>query len=130
MDQVCESRGQLLIIACIALIYCRLFLCISGVHIVQRMYGCEWDDEAGEVTGFNHFGYDGEDYLVLDLKTDTWIAPKRQALIIKMKWDHERSLYQKDKDYITQECPQWLKKYVNYGRSSLMRKVHSEDVEL
>eukprot|EP00064_Thunnus_orientalis_P024997 superscaffoldBa00011674_g25322 len=85
------------------------------------MYGCEWDDETGEVNGFIQFGYDGEDFIVLDLKTETWIAPKPQSVITKHKWDHNRAQTVQFKHYLTQECPDWIKKYVNYGKSSLMR---------
>uniref|UniRef100_A0A0F8D133 Major histocompatibility complex class I-related protein n=1 Tax=Larimichthys crocea TaxID=215358 RepID=A0A0F8D133_LARCR len=93
----------------------------GGVHIFQFMYGCEWDDETGKVTGFNQHGYDGEDFLSLDLKTETWIAPKQQAVITKNKWDLDKAWIAQSKNYITQICPEWVKKYVNYGRSSLMR---------
>ncbi|XP_042292218.1 H-2 class I histocompatibility antigen, Q9 alpha chain-like isoform X2 [Thunnus maccoyii] len=93
----------------------------GDVHIYQQMYGCEWDDETGVVNGFNQYGYDGEDFIVLDLKTETWIAPKQQAVITKHKWDHKKAFKSQTKNYLTQECPDWLKKYVNYGKSSLMR---------
>uniref|UniRef100_A0A3Q3F5V3 MHC class I-like antigen recognition-like domain-containing protein n=1 Tax=Labrus bergylta TaxID=56723 RepID=A0A3Q3F5V3_9LABR len=53
----------------------------------QEMYGCEWDDETGDVNGYRQIGYDGEDFI---------------AVVTKQKWDKD-------------------KKYVNYGRSSLMR---------
>uniref|UniRef100_A0A3Q2C6V3 Major histocompatibility complex class I-related gene protein-like n=1 Tax=Cyprinodon variegatus TaxID=28743 RepID=A0A3Q2C6V3_CYPVA len=92
-----------------------------GVHIVQLMYGCEWDDETGEVTGFRQHGYDGEDWLSLDMKTNTWIAPKQQAEITKNQWNNDRGTLALRKDYLSRICPEWLKKYVNYGRSSLMR---------
>ncbi|XP_075962420.1 class I histocompatibility antigen, Non-RT1.A alpha-1 chain-like isoform X8 [Anarhichas minor] len=93
----------------------------GGVHIFQRMYGCEWDDETDEVKGYDQFGYDGEDFISLDLKTETYIAPKQRAVITKHKWDHNRAMMAHRKHYYTQICPEWLKKYVNYGRSSLMR---------
>ncbi|XP_042292312.1 H-2 class I histocompatibility antigen, K-K alpha chain-like [Thunnus maccoyii] len=93
----------------------------GGVHIYQVMYGCEWDDETEEVNGFIQFGYDGEDFIVLDLKTETWIAPKPQSVITKHKWDNNRGQTVQFKHYLTQECPDWIKKYVNYGKSSLMR---------
>ncbi|CAK6980359.1 H-2 class I histocompatibility antigen%2C Q9 alpha chain-like isoform X4 [Scomber scombrus] len=93
----------------------------EGEHILQLMYGCEWDDETGEVNGFYQYGYDGEDFISFDLKTETWIAPKQQAFFTKMKWDHNRAFTVQTKNYLTQTCVDWLKKYVNYGRSSLMR---------
>ncbi|XP_076735045.1 class I histocompatibility antigen, F10 alpha chain isoform X1 [Maylandia zebra] len=92
----------------------------GGVHIVQWMYGCEWD-ETGEVKGYMQFGYDGEAFISFDLKTETCVAPVQQAVITKNKWDSNRALITQRKNYLTQICPEWLKKYVNYGRSSLMR---------
>ncbi|XP_074469526.1 class I histocompatibility antigen, F10 alpha chain-like isoform X2 [Sebastes fasciatus] len=93
----------------------------GDVHIVQYMYGCEWDDETDEVNGYNQWGYNGEDFISFDLKTETWVAPKQQALITKHKWDHDKASRAQYKLYLTQECPEWLKKYVNYGRSVLLR---------
>ncbi|XP_068197926.1 H-2 class I histocompatibility antigen, alpha chain-like isoform X2 [Antennarius striatus] len=93
----------------------------EGFHIVQVMSGCEWDDETGEVTGFNQFSYNGEDFLVLDLKTETWVAPRPQALITKHRLDHNRARMEHDKHYYTQICPEWGRKYLENGRSSLLR---------
>ncbi|KAK9538426.1 hypothetical protein VZT92_003596 [Zoarces viviparus] len=95
----------------------------GGVHIFQRMVGCEWDDddETNEVEGYSQYGYDGEDFISFDLKTETYIAPKQQAVITKHKWDNNRAKIAQDKNYLTHICPDWGKKYVKYGRSSLMR---------
>ncbi|XP_041811141.1 major histocompatibility complex class I-related gene protein-like [Chelmon rostratus] len=93
----------------------------GGVHIYQRMYGCEWDNETGVVNGYDQWGYDGEDFISFDLKTETFIAPKHQAVITKQKWDNNKAFSGGQKNYLTQLCPEWLKKYVNYGRSSLLR---------
>ncbi|XP_028256383.1 major histocompatibility complex class I-related gene protein-like isoform X3 [Parambassis ranga] len=95
----------------------------EGAHVFQRMYGCEWDDETGEVNGYDQFGYDGEDFLSFNLETETWIAPRQQAELTKHKWDHDRASIAYNRNYLTQICPEWVKKYVNYGRSSLMRTV-------
>ncbi|XP_030596140.1 H-2 class I histocompatibility antigen, Q9 alpha chain-like [Archocentrus centrarchus] len=95
----------------------------GGVHSVQWMYGCEWDEETDELNGFDQFGYDGEDFISFDLKTQTWIAPNPQAVITKHKWDSNKALTAQEKTYLTQICPEWLKKYVKYGRSSLMGTV-------
>ncbi|XP_062414314.1 major histocompatibility complex class I-related gene protein-like [Pungitius pungitius] len=90
----------------------------GGVHIYQRMYSCEWDDETNKVKGYDQHGYDGEDFISFDLQTEQWIAPKPQAVITKHKWDNDRALIAHKKNHLTHLCPEWLKKY---GRSSLTR---------
>uniref|UniRef100_A0A8C6UDR6 Ig-like domain-containing protein n=1 Tax=Neogobius melanostomus TaxID=47308 RepID=A0A8C6UDR6_9GOBI len=95
----------------------------QGPHIVQNLYGCEWDDETGDVRGFNQFGYNGEDYIVFNLETETWIAPRSEAVITKMKWDRDETRIQVDKNYLTHTCVDWLKKYIKDGKDSLMKTV-------
>ncbi|XP_023200159.1 H-2 class I histocompatibility antigen, Q9 alpha chain-like isoform X2 [Xiphophorus maculatus] len=94
----------------------------GGVHVFQQMYGCEWDDETGEVKGYDQFGSDGEDLIMLDPQTQQWIAPKPQAVITANRFNNSRIIKELEKIYLTQTCVEWLKKYVNYGRRSLMRK--------
>ncbi|XP_034400774.1 major histocompatibility complex class I-related gene protein-like isoform X2 [Cyclopterus lumpus] len=93
----------------------------GGVHVLQRMNGCEWDDETGEVVGYNQYGYDGEDFIALDLRTLTWIAPKQQAFITKLRWDAEEERLKYNEYYYIYKCPEWLKNYVHYGKSLLQR---------
>ncbi|XP_062292081.1 major histocompatibility complex class I-related gene protein-like [Scomber scombrus] len=93
----------------------------GGGHIFQWVIGCEWDDETGDVNGFRLVGFDGEDFLSWDVKTNTWIAPKQQAVITKNSWNNDKAQLAYYKYILTQEFPDLLKKYLNYGRSSLMR---------
>ncbi|XP_037649748.1 major histocompatibility complex class I-related gene protein-like isoform X2 [Sebastes umbrosus] len=93
----------------------------GDAHIFQRMNDCEWDDETGEVVGFSQYGYDGEDFLVLDLQTLTWTTPKQQAFITKFRWDNDKARLENDKHYFINIYPEWLRKYLHYGRSSLQR---------
>ncbi|KAM4633664.1 BOLA class I histocompatibility antigen, alpha chain BL3-7-like isoform 1-T2 [Polymixia lowei] len=95
----------------------------GGVHMFQIMYGCEWDDETGDTDGYYQDGYDGEDFISLDLKTMTWIAPTPQAFITKLKWDQNKALSAGWKNYFNTECVEWVKKYVDYGKSVLQRTV-------
>ncbi|XP_054873656.1 major histocompatibility complex class I-related gene protein-like isoform X2 [Amphiprion ocellaris] len=93
----------------------------GGVHILQRMSGCEWDDETGEIRGFNQYGYDGEDFIALDLQMLTWITPKPQAFITKLRWDTDKARLHRNQYYFIHLYPDWLKKYVQYARSFLQR---------
>ncbi|XP_029700462.1 H-2 class I histocompatibility antigen, Q9 alpha chain-like isoform X2 [Takifugu rubripes] len=93
----------------------------GGVHIYQRMYGCQRDDKTGEKNGFDKFGYDGADFISLKLKEGIWDAAKREAEITKHKWDQDEAEIERLKFYLNQICIQWLQKFVNYGKSSLMR---------
>ncbi|XP_064175871.1 H-2 class I histocompatibility antigen, alpha chain-like [Anguilla rostrata] len=95
----------------------------QGVHTVQRMYGCEWDDETGATGGFYQFGYDGEDFITYDLRNQRYFAPVQQAFITSQKWNNDPAQLENLKQYLTQECVDWLKKYVSYGRSALERTV-------
>ncbi|XP_061747235.1 major histocompatibility complex class I-related gene protein-like [Nerophis ophidion] len=93
----------------------------GGVHTIQVMSGCEWNDETDEVKGWQQFGYDGEDFISLDMKTWTWTAAKQQAFPTKLKWDQDIFLLDYNKYYFTERCPSYLKKYVEYGKKVLMR---------
>nr|UVJ66137.1 MHC class I antigen [Anguilla japonica] len=95
----------------------------QGVHTYQFMCGCEWDNGTGATGGFYQYGYDGEDFVYLDLKTWRFIAPAQQAFITAQKWNNDPAGLEIYKQYLTQDCVDWLKKYVSYGRSALERTV-------
>ncbi|KAA0859604.1 HLA class I histocompatibility antigen alpha chain family protein, partial [Enterobacter hormaechei] len=94
----------------------------QGVHTYQEMYGCEWDDETEEITGFDEDGFDGEDFTAMDYKENRYISPVSQGLASVEKWNREGTL-QRYKQYLSTICVEWLKKYLEYGKSSLQKKV-------
>ncbi|XP_053336788.1 BOLA class I histocompatibility antigen, alpha chain BL3-7-like [Clarias gariepinus] len=97
----------------------------KGVHTVQLMYGCELDDD-GTTRGYYQDGYDGEDFLSLDLETLTWIATTPQALITKNKWESDTEYNNHLKNYLEKECIDWLKRYLSYRNKNLQGKVVPE----
>ncbi|XP_076855074.1 class I histocompatibility antigen, F10 alpha chain-like [Brachyhypopomus gauderio] len=92
----------------------------KGVHSVQWMYGCKLDDD-GTKRGHMQYGYDGEDFISLDMNTATYIAPNPKAFITKNKWDDVKE-GSRIKAYLENTCIEWLQKYVDYGRDTLERK--------
>uniref|UniRef100_A0A3Q2Q220 Major histocompatibility complex class I-related gene protein-like n=1 Tax=Fundulus heteroclitus TaxID=8078 RepID=A0A3Q2Q220_FUNHE len=94
----------------------------QGPYILQRMNGCEWDDETGEIKGFNQYGFNGEDFLALDMNNLTWTALKSQAVVIKLIWDAKKARLEYNKNYYYfNRFPNMLQKYVHHGRSYLQR---------
>ncbi|XP_018537607.1 major histocompatibility complex class I-related gene protein isoform X14 [Lates calcarifer] len=93
----------------------------GGVHILQRLLSCELDEETGEINGLNQYGYDGEDFLVFQLETHTWIAPKPQSVIFKHMWDGDRTRNDFFANFINRVCIDCLLKQLEYGRSFLLR---------
>ncbi|XP_008304011.1 major histocompatibility complex class I-related gene protein-like [Stegastes partitus] len=96
-------------------------LSFPGVHVFQQISSCELDSETGEVHGYRRFGYDGEEFISLDLKTLTWRYTEK-ASSFKQNWDPGKHRLHFSENLLTDICPQWLKDYLNYGRSFLERK--------
>ncbi|XP_037387248.1 major histocompatibility complex class I-related gene protein-like isoform X2 [Pygocentrus nattereri] len=97
-----------------------LFNHTEGIHTWQWMIGCEENGD-GTKRGHSKYGYDGEDFLSLDLNTLTWTAPNDK----KQEW--ESTPKATDQKYFLENiCIEWLEKYVEYGRATLERKVPPE----
>uniref|UniRef100_A0A3Q1HKP7 Ig-like domain-containing protein n=1 Tax=Anabas testudineus TaxID=64144 RepID=A0A3Q1HKP7_ANATE len=95
----------------------------GGVHVLQIQNGCEWDENTGEVVGFLQCGYDGEDFMSLDLKTMNWIALNPQTVGTKQIWDADKFAINEAEISITYIYPELLKKYLKYENSSSLRPV-------
>ncbi|XP_019113237.1 major histocompatibility complex class I-related gene protein [Larimichthys crocea] len=88
----------------------------EGVHTLQMMSGCELDDETQDISGFLRYGYDGEDLVSFDLKTLTWITAKQSLDFNGYEFEYFVS-------FVTKICHNFLKIYVTYSKSSLLRTV-------
>ncbi|XP_076735398.1 major histocompatibility complex class I-related protein 1 isoform X4 [Maylandia zebra] len=108
---------------CVLILLLCCHVASPGVHILQRMSGCEWDDETGEINGYDQYGYGGVDFLAFDSQTLTWIAPKPQAVITKMRFDAHERRFESNKNFLGHQCPEFLKEYLRYGRSFLQTAV-------
>ncbi|XP_067321548.1 H-2 class I histocompatibility antigen, Q10 alpha chain-like isoform X2 [Anolis sagrei] len=92
----------------------------GGAHSWQLMYGCELRRD-GSKGGHMQYAYDGRDYISLDKETLTWTAADVPAQNTKRKWEAERIIAQRNKAYLEEDCIDWLKKYLEYGKETLLR---------
>ncbi|XP_062874418.1 BOLA class I histocompatibility antigen, alpha chain BL3-6-like [Trichomycterus rosablanca] len=92
----------------------------EGVHTLLVMYGCELSDD-NTTNGYDQYGYDGEDFLSLDLKTLIWTAANDHTVISKLKWNNE-GYSKKEQDCLQITCIEWLPMFVSYGGETLARK--------
>ncbi|XP_039538410.1 major histocompatibility complex class I-related gene protein-like [Pimephales promelas] len=89
-----------------------------GVHVYQRRYGCEYDDETGDSDGFDEYGYDGEDFIKLDLKEDRYITHVPQGFITVEKWNKDTALLTSLKQYYNHECVYWLREFLHLSKDT------------
>ncbi|XP_036436029.1 uncharacterized protein LOC118814502 isoform X2 [Colossoma macropomum] len=89
---------------------------VKDVHTFQRRSGCEWDDVTGRSKGFDEYGYDGENFISLDLNQMRYVPHTAQANITAERWNRDGALIQSQSSYHTRECVNWLKRF---GRTNL-----------
>ncbi|XP_038158855.1 major histocompatibility complex class I-related gene protein-like [Cyprinodon tularosa] len=93
----------------------------EGIHVLQRMYSCEKDDETQKVNAVCMYGYDGEDLMALDLEAETWITPNSQANPNKTLLGSDKANILLDKNILTKDCPDWMERLLNGGKNILLR---------
>ncbi|XP_062979008.1 H-2 class I histocompatibility antigen, Q9 alpha chain-like [Elgaria multicarinata webbii] len=92
----------------------------KGFHSLQRMYGCELRGD-GSKGGYDQYGYDVRNYIAFDKETLTWTAADVPAQNTKRKWEAEPAIAQRKKAYLEEECIEWLQRYLDYGKETLLR---------
>uniref|UniRef100_A0A803TT79 Ig-like domain-containing protein n=1 Tax=Anolis carolinensis TaxID=28377 RepID=A0A803TT79_ANOCA len=92
----------------------------GGSHTLQKMYGCELRGD-GSKGGYRQFAYDGRDYISFDKETLTYTAADVPAQNTKRKWEADLATIQYRKAYLEEICIEWLQRYLDYGKESLLR---------
>ncbi|KAJ8273815.1 hypothetical protein GJAV_G00105820 [Gymnothorax javanicus] len=95
----------------------------EGLHTLQNTFGCEWDDKSGATERSDEYGYDGEDFVILNNRAWQFVALVGEENIVEEKWNNHTEHIEHRKQFLTHECVEQLQKYVRYGKSSLERTV-------
>ncbi|XP_055368883.1 major histocompatibility complex class I-related gene protein-like isoform X2 [Betta splendens] len=92
----------------------QLFNQTEGVHCLQGIQGSEWNQNTEEISGFLYYGYDGEDFMSMNLKNLTLIPLKQEAVVIKQILDKDIAFIKETEYHVTHTYPELLKTYLNY----------------
>ncbi|XP_044300024.1 uncharacterized protein LOC123030285, partial [Varanus komodoensis] len=93
----------------------------AGFHTWQMMAGCE--ENNGKPRGrYLRFGYDGRDFLSLDVETFNWTAADAMAQITKRNWEANPSVTQRFRDYVEETCAEWIQAELVHGKERLQRR--------
>ncbi|XP_052056799.1 major histocompatibility complex class I-related gene protein isoform X3 [Apodemus sylvaticus] len=87
------------------------------------MIGCELLED-GSTTGFLQYAYDGQDFIIFNKDTLSWLAVDNVAHITKRAWEANLHELQYQKNWLEEECIAWLKRFLEYGRDALERTEH------
>ncbi|XP_063289461.1 class I histocompatibility antigen, F10 alpha chain-like [Pelobates fuscus] len=92
-------------------------------HSLQWMYGCELRDD-GSTKGYSQFGFDGKDFLALDIERGVYIPLTDMAQVTAQKYNSpEEKLGERHKFDLENLCIQGLKECIRYGKEELDRRV-------
>ena len=92
----------------------------SGSHTLQQMYGCDEGPDGLLLRGYKQYGYDSRDYLALNEDLRSWTAANTAAQITKRKWE-EAGVAERFRNYVEGECVEWLRRYLEKGKDTLLR---------
>ncbi|XP_017659213.1 PREDICTED: class I histocompatibility antigen, F10 alpha chain-like, partial [Lepidothrix coronata] len=93
----------------------------GGLHTLQRLYGCDLLSD-GSVRGSHQDGIDGRDFISFELGSGSFVVADGAAQPTKRKWESDGITVDYWIHYLENICPEWLWKYVGYGREVLERK--------
>ncbi|XP_075692683.1 class I histocompatibility antigen, F10 alpha chain-like isoform X1 [Rhinoderma darwinii] len=95
----------------------------EGFHYIQVICSCDLRED-GSITGYLHYRYDGVEHMYLDIQTAEFIPTMAEAQITTQTWNRpDVRRGQRLKYYLENTCIKNLKRFIEYGREDLERRV-------
>ncbi|NXO46815.1 HA1F protein, partial [Locustella ochotensis] len=92
-----------------------------GLHTLQWLSGCELLSD-GSVRGSYQIGYDGRDFISFHLGSGKFVPADGAAEVTRRRWERDGTVAEGWTNYLEEQCPGWIQKYVGYGGKELERK--------
>ncbi|KAM4696169.1 major histocompatibility complex class I-related gene protein-like [Rhinophrynus dorsalis] len=87
------------------------------------MFGCELRDD-GSIQGYDQHGYDGRDFISLDRERGIFVPTMDEARLTAQRLNSpELNVQEHMRNFLDKICVDRLKKYINYGREEMERRV-------
>ncbi|XP_048145671.1 class I histocompatibility antigen, F10 alpha chain-like isoform X3 [Corvus hawaiiensis] len=93
----------------------------GGLHTLQRDCGCDLLSD-GRVRGSYRLGYDGQDFLSFEPRSQSFVAANSAAQVTTRSWNSDGVTVEHWTNYLEHICTEGLQKYVEYGQEALERK--------
>ncbi|KAK7139572.1 hypothetical protein R3I93_016643 [Phoxinus phoxinus] len=85
----------------------------SELHVLQRIIGCELEklpDGSENLTVFDEYGFDGDDFMAFNYDTGQWIDKTPKAKETKKKWDRNTGRNHFIQHFL-KTCTDWISKF-------------------
>lgn len=92
----------------------------KGNHTTREKFSCVLRNNSYCGASWT-IAYDGQDYIKFNTEIPAWIPLQTEALNTKVKWETEGSV-QRAKASLEDECPQMLRRYLQYSKIYLDRQ--------
>uniref|UniRef100_A0A3B4EFN7 Ig-like domain-containing protein n=1 Tax=Pygocentrus nattereri TaxID=42514 RepID=A0A3B4EFN7_PYGNA len=85
---------------------------LLNVQTFQWISHCVYDDQKGVCEGYEKYGYNGEDFISLDVNQASYIPHTADAAPIADIWNKRRDRIGLVKHYFTKELPDYLRRWL------------------
>ncbi|XP_076414172.1 H-2 class I histocompatibility antigen, Q10 alpha chain-like [Peromyscus maniculatus bairdii] len=89
-------------------------------HTLQKVLGCNVDNNGSFLGGHYRFTYYGHDYVTLNEDLSSWSAEGKAAQFIRRRWE-EAGMATTWRTYLQGECVETLRRYLDLGKETLLR---------
>ncbi|XP_028712018.1 hereditary hemochromatosis protein homolog isoform X1 [Peromyscus leucopus] len=90
----------------------------GGIHTLQATFGCE--TQGNNTGGFWRLGYDGQDFLTFDQKSQMWKVSVPSTHSTKTFWERHGPSVDQVQTFLNDICPDRLQRYSIYLGNQLM----------